>query len=90
MIERGRGTRPTHTKPSENTTMRAIFCPKGMCDWKIGYIGRPRMMKSVTIEKTVFASQASTRLMHVPGADLSQAKAIGEHCQIEAAIEATR
>jgi len=45
------------------------------------------MLKSVTIEYTVFASQASARLMH--SLDQSQARAIGEHCQIDAAVEAT-
>jgi len=47
------------------------------------------MLKSVTIEYTVFASQASARLMQMPSLDQSQARAIGEHCQIDAAVEAT-
>lgn len=44
---------------------------------------------SVAIEKPAFAYQLPVTLMQVPGMDLSQARSIGVHCQIDAAVVAS-
>jgi hypothetical protein len=51
-------------------------------------IGNNRMMTSVAIEKPALAYQFIVMLIHVPGIDLSHARATGVHWKIAAAVEA--
>lgn len=51
-------------------------------------IGSSRMMASVAIEKPALAYQFMVMLIHVPGIDLSHARATGVHWKIAAVIEA--
>lgn len=52
-------------------------------------MGSTKIKMSVAIEKLAFEYQFPVMLMHVPGIDLSQARLIGVHCQIDDAVVAS-
>lgn len=58
-------------------------------DVYMGYMGSPRIIKSVAIENPELAFQFDAMSIHVPGIDLSHARATGVHCQTDAEKVAT-
>jgi hypothetical protein len=51
-------------------------------------IGSSKIMASVAIENPALAYQFIVMLIHVPGIDLSHARATGVHWKIAAAVDA--
>lgn len=75
--------------PSPKTTIRARFWVTGSFDFHNTCCGSAMMSMSVAMENPAFAYQFLVRLIQVPGMDLSQARGMGLHCQIDDAVVAT-